>query len=74
MATGSDCRLEESNITSNLRKEHPENSRLVRLTLIPRKMMEQPMLETICRFLKDWKVLRNNQHAFTKQKLINFCD
>lgn len=37
-------------------------------------MTEQLILETIFRCLKDWKGIRNNQHGFTKEKLINFWD
>lgn len=57
-----------------MRKEHPENGRLVKLSLTPRKMMEQLILETISRCLKNWKVIKNNQYGFTKEKLINFYD
>lgn len=36
--------------------------------------MEQLILKTISRSLTDWKVIRNNWHGFTKEKLINFYD
>lgn len=64
----------KANVISNLRKEHTENGRLARLNLTPRKMVEQLILETTSTCLEDWKVIRNNQHEFTKEKLINFCD
>lgn len=42
--------------------------------MTPRKMMQQLILETIFRSLTDCKVIRNNQHGFTKEKLTNFYD
>jgi len=51
----------------------------VSLTLIHEKVMEQLVLETICRHMKDKKVIGSSQHVFTKWKscltnLITFCD
>ncbi|KAJ7411271.1 hypothetical protein BTVI_50499 [Pitangus sulphuratus] len=46
---------------------------------MPRKVMEQLILETVSRQMKAKKAIRNSQHGFTKGKscltnLINFCD
>lgn len=43
--------------------------RLVSLTSILRKMMEQLILKIISGHVKDKKVLRNSQHEFTKKKI-----
>lgn len=42
-------------------------------------LTEQLILETVSRHMNDEKIIRNNQHEFTKEKtclttLINFCD
>ncbi|GAB0184021.1 mitochondrial enolase superfamily member 1 [Grus japonensis] len=50
------------------KKEEPGNYRLVSLTLIPGKVMEQLIMETISRHMKDKKLLRSSQHGFTKGK------
>ncbi|KAK4815920.1 hypothetical protein QYF61_010177 [Mycteria americana] len=70
------------NVTSvfkNSRKEDPGNYRLVSLTFMPGKVIEQLILKTISRHRKDMKVIRTSQHGFTKGKscltnLINFYD
>ena len=69
----------KANVTSNFKKEQPGNCRLVSLSLVPGKVMEHLILETISRHVKDKKVIRSNQHGFTKEQscltnLINFCD
>jgi len=61
------------------RKEDPGNYRPVRLTLIPEKVMEQLILETISSHMKDKKLIRNSQHGFITAKscltnLITFYD
>lgn len=50
------------------KKEAPGNYRLVSLTIIPGKMVEQPILETISRHTKDKNMIRRRQHGFTKGK------
>ncbi|PKU46105.1 rna-directed dna polymerase from mobile element jockey-like [Limosa lapponica baueri] len=61
------------------KKEDPEKYRLVSLTLIPGKLMEQLILETISCYMHHKKIIRSWQHEFTKGKscltnLINLCD
>ncbi|PKU44256.1 rna-directed dna polymerase from mobile element jockey- hypothetical protein [Limosa lapponica baueri] len=55
------------------------NYRLVILTSITGKVMDQLILETISRYMKDKKIVMSSQHGFTKRKscltnLINFYD
>ena len=57
------------NVTSgfkNNKKEDPGNCRLVNLTTVPGKVMEQLILETISGHMKDRKVLGSSQHGFTE--------
>ncbi|KAJ7427611.1 hypothetical protein WISP_05487 [Willisornis vidua] len=49
-------------------KEDPENYELVSLTSILGKMVEQLILETISRHMKDKKVNRISHYEFTKEK------
>ncbi|KAK4807194.1 hypothetical protein QYF61_024314 [Mycteria americana] len=61
------------------KKEDPGNCRLVSLTSIPGKVMEQIILGTISRHIKVNKVITNIQHGLTKGKscltnVINFYD
>jgi len=50
------------------KKEDPGNYRLVSLTSIPGKMMEQLIPEVIIKQVEEKKVLRSSQHGFTKEK------
>jgi len=50
------------------KKEDPGNYRLVSLTSIPGKMMDQLILEVIIKQVEEKKVIRSSQHRFTKWK------
>lgn len=43
--------------------------RLARLSLTPKKMMEQTVLKTITKIIKDKMMIEKSQHGFTKVKL-----
>ncbi|KAK4829233.1 hypothetical protein QYF61_002498 [Mycteria americana] len=52
------------------KQEHPGNYRPVSLTLIPGKVMEQLILETISMHRKDKKIIRSSQHGFTQGEVM----
>jgi len=63
----------------SFKKEDLGKYRLVSCTSILEKVMEQLILETISRQMKDKREIRSNQHRFMKAKscltrLIAFCE
>ena len=59
----------KANVTSIFKKgkkENPGNYRLFSLSSVPGKVMEQLILETISRHIKDKKIITRSQFVFTK--------
>jgi len=61
------------------KKENPGNYRLVSITSVPGKVMEQLVLDVISKQVEEKKVISSSQHGFTKGKsyltnLIASCD
>ncbi|PKU43875.1 rna-directed dna polymerase from mobile element jockey- hypothetical protein [Limosa lapponica baueri] len=59
-------KIDAISLFRNGKKEDPGNYKSVNLTSIPGEVMEQLILGTISRYLKEEKVIRCSQHGFTK--------
>ena len=61
----------KANVTpvfKNGKKEDPESYRLVSLTSVPARVLEQLLLDVFSKQVDKNKVVRSSQHGFTKQK------
>lgn len=75
-------RQEKSKITAilkNDKREDPGNYKSESLVLIPEKVMEQFIMETISRHMEEKKIIQISQHPFTKGRscltaLVSFCN
>lgn len=61
----------KANDTAVFQKAKKENFRLVSLTLVPRKMMEQLILEIISRHMKDKKIIGLVSKDSSKGRLLD---
>lgn len=57
----------KENVAPNFKKD-PGSYRLPNLTLMPRQVMEQVILENISRDMEDTKVVGRSPHGFPKAK------
>lgn len=55
-------------IFKQVKKEDPGHHMPVSPTFFPGKLMDQLLLETISRCTNDKKIIKRNQHGFTKRK------
>jgi len=79
---GGSSGLEKGNVTPILKKGRKEDAgtcRLVSLTPAPGKVMEQTVLETVTKHMKNKKGAGSSEHGFAKDNLClasltDFCD
>ena len=55
-------------VFKNGKKGDPGNNRAVTVTSVPRKVLEQLVLDAISKQLEEKKVIRSSQYGFTKGK------